>query len=318
MIFNMNFMKRKSQKILISMAIAVLLAVDLYGAPLGKLRITVLDSMGKPVPGIKVTINDTVDENLVFTVTTDKQGIAVQVGLQNHVVRVTLEKEGYRSIIKNIKIPVGLLVEERFTISTVAESLRQQEAGDPHAEAVQAFNEAVPLIKEKKYDDAAAALKKSVALDNTLFQPYYYLGMIYFEQGKHQEAVEPLSDVIRLNPDYGPAYRLLAAVYEKLGNNTQAEKYRKLAQEKGGKTPADAYNEGIDAFNAGNMDKAIQAFDEALKLDDTFAPAYYQLGMSYVNKGENEKAIAALKKFLELKPEGEEAETARSIIESFK
>ncbi len=312
-------MTMKANKIcIIFMMIATLIAVDLYSAPLGKLRITVLDSKGKPVAGVKVTIKDTVDKDLVFSVTTDKIGIAIQVGLQNHVFQVTLEKEGYRSIVKNIKIPVGLLMEERITISTVEEGLRQQEASDPHAQAIQAFNEATSLIREKKFVEATVALNKSIALDTTVYLAYYYLGVIYFEQGKFQEAVEPLTRVTTLNPDYANAYRLLAAVHEKLGDKTQAEKYSKLAQEKGGKTAADVYNEGVAAFNAGDMDKAIKAFDEALKLDEKFSVAYYQLGMSYVNKGENEKAVAAFNKYLELKPDGEEAETSRSIIESLK
>jgi len=312
-------MTMKTKKIsIIFMMIAALIVFDLYGAPMGKLRVTVLDSTGKPVAGVKVTIQDTVDKDLVFTITTDKSGIAVQVGLQNHVVQVTLEKEGYRSIVKNIKIPVGLLVEERFTISTMEEGLQQQEAGDPHVQAVHAFNQAASLIREKKFAEAAAALNKSIALDNTDYLAHYYLGVIYFEQGKFQEAVEPLTKATTLNPGYANAYRLLAAVYEKLGDKTQAEKYTKLAQEKGGKTAADVYNEGVAAFNAGDMDKAIQAFDGALKLDEKFSAAYYQLGLSYVNKGENEKAVAAFKKYLELKPDGEEAETAGSIIESLK
>lgn len=312
-------MTMKAKKIcIILMMVAALIASDLYSAPLGKLRVTVLDSKGKPVAGVKVTIQDTVDKHLVFTVTTDKIGIAVQVGLQNHVVQVTLDKEGYRSLVKNIKIPVGLVVEERFTMSTVEEGLQQQEAGDSKAQAIHAYNEAAAFLREKKYDEAIVSLNKSIALDNTVYLPYYYLGVIYFEQGKFQEAVEPLTKAAALNPAYANAYRLLASVYEKLGDKTQAEKYTKLAQEKGGKTAPDAYNEGVAAFNAGDMDKAIRAFDEALKLDEKFSPAYYQLGLSYVNKGENEKAVAAFKKYLELKPDGEEAETARSIIESLK
>lgn len=312
-------MTMKTKKIcIILMMIAFLIAVDLYSAPLGKLRVTVLDSKGKPIAGVKVTIQDTIDKHLVYTVTTDKAGIAVQVGLQNHVVQATLEKEGYRSLVKNIKIPLVLLVEERFTMSTVEESLRQRETGNSQAQAIDVFNQAANLIREKKYDEAAAALNKSIALDNTVYQAFYYLGVVYFEQGKFQEAVEPLTKAITLNPGYVNSYRLLAVVHDKLGDKTQVEKYTKLAQEKGGKTAPDAYNEGVAAFNVGDMDKAIQAFDEALKLDEKFSPAYFQLGLSYVNKGDNEKAVAAFRKYLELKPDGEEAETARSIIESLK
>jgi hypothetical protein len=40
--------------------------------------------------------------------------------------------------------------------------------------------------------------------------------------------------------------------------------------------------------------------------------------MNYLNKGVNDKAIACFKKYLELKPDGKDAETAKSIIETLK
>jgi tetratricopeptide (TPR) repeat protein len=314
----MNFLKMGIRINIIILMIAALMTSNLYSAIQGDLRITVLDSNGKPIEGVKITITDSIDKNLVHVVTTNKQGIAVQVSLPNHVLQVMLEKEGYRSIIKNIKMPPGRLLEKRITIPTIEESLHMQDNNSPQQQAINAFNEAVSSIKLKKYDEAIEQLKKSISLDETIFQSYYYLGVIYFEQGKFQDAVQALNDAIELNPEFEGAYRLLAATYEKLGDKKEAEKYTKLAQEKGGRKAADAYNDGIAAFNAGEMDKAVLAFNEAIQLDEKFAPAYFQLGMSYVNKGDNEKAITTLQKYLELKPEGEEAETAKAIIESLK
>jgi lipoprotein NlpI len=58
--------------------------------------------------------------------------------------------------------------------------------------------------------------------------------------------------------------------------------------------------------------------EEAVEIDPNLADAYYQLGLSYVNKAESEKAISNLEKYLELQPEGQYAETARSLLEYLK
>jgi len=311
----MAIMKAKKIAVL-TVVLASVLVLAIYGAVLGKLRVQVLDSGGKPIPGVKVTLQSTRVSTVVFEITTKKNGVAVQTGLQNHVFILTLEKEGYQPVKQNVKIPAGLLQNEEVTMYTAKEVLEQSIANDPHAQAVVAFNKAAAFINQKKYDEALESLEKTISLDDTIHQAHYYVGFIYFEKGKYQESLQSLLKAVELDAENAQAYRILAAVYEKLGKKEEAKKYTKLAQEKGGKTPLDAYNEGISAFNSGETDKAIAAFEQALKLDEKYADAYYRLGLCYLNKNENEKAIDALKKYIELKPDGEEVETAKAIIES--
>ena len=231
---------------------------------------------------------------------------------------MTLEKEDYLVLKKKIKITAGRVSEDKITLLTREEAIKQKEASDPHAQAVSEFKKGGDFIKEKNYEKALEALKKSISLDDSIYESHFFSAVVYYEMGKYKEAIEPLMKVIALKEDYTKAYRLLAAVYEKLGNKQEADKYTKLAQEKGGKTAIEAYNEGVHFFNTGDVDKSINAFEEAVKLDDTFAEAYYQLGLNYLNKGVNDKAITCFKKYLELKPDGKDAETARSIIETLK
>ena len=314
-----DIMNLNSKKIFITIIIiGILITFDLYGTVFGQLRLIVVNSEGKPIPDVNVTLEDIEITNITFKLVTNKKGLAFKSGLQNHVFLVTFEKENYLTIQKKIKIPGGRLKKEKITLLTREEASKQKEASDPHAQAVSAFERAASFIKEKKYDEALEALKKSISLDDSIFHSHYYSGVVYYELGKYKEAIEPLMKVIALQEDYAKAYRLLAAVYEKLGSKQEVDKYTKLAQEKGGKTAIEAYNEGVRFFNAGDVDKSINAFEEAIKLDDTFAEAYYQLGLNYLNKGVNDKAITCFKKYLELKPDGKDAETAKSIIETLK
>jgi tetratricopeptide (TPR) repeat protein len=215
-----------------------------------------------------------------------------------------------------VKIPAGLLQEEEITLSTTEESLQKAAANDPRSQAIDIFNKAAGFINEKKYDEALDALKKSKELDPSIYQTHFYMGVVLFEKGNYKEAIQPLLDAIELKNDDGGPYRLLAAIYEKLGNKEDAAKYTKLAQEKGGKTAIDVFNEGIAAYNRNETDNALAAFQKAIELDANFADAYYYMGMCYLNKDMNDKAILNLKKYLELKPNGEEAESAKSILDS--
>jgi tetratricopeptide (TPR) repeat protein len=305
-------------KPIIILIITVSLAASLYSVVLGKLRMKVVDSKGNPIAGVKITLLSTRVSTMEFKITTDKKGIALQNGLLNHVFTVTLEKDGYQTVKKNVKIPAGLLQREYITMHSAVEVRKEYLDNDPHSQAINSFNKAASLINEKKYQEALEPLNHSVSLDDTLFQAHYYLGYVYFELGEYQEALQSLSKVLEIKENYVQAYRLLAAVHERMGNTQESERYTRLAREKGGKTPFDIYREGIYAFNTGSTNKAIAAFEKVIQMDEKYADAYYRLGLCYMNKNENDKAIAALKKYIQLKPDGENVDTAKSIIDSLK
>ncbi len=288
----------------------------LFGVMLAQLRVTVTDNHGKILVGAKISIKNTEISGNDYNLTTDKKGMAIQTGMTHHVFMITIEKEGYQTYKTKYDMPAGGTRKVTWKLRSIKEVMKEQEANDPHAQAISKFNAAAALIEKKQYPEALILLEKAIELDANIYQTYYYQGVCYYETEKYKEAVGPLTKVTELKEDFAAAYRLLAAAYEKLGNKEQTEKYTKLAQKLGGKTALDVYNEGIAAFNAGNIDKAITSFEEAIKLDPKMADAYYQLGMNYLNKGQNDKAIACFKKYIEIAPNGKDAATAKSIIDT--
>ena len=52
----------------------------------------------------------------------------------------------------------------------------------------------------------------------------------------------------------------------------------------------------------GNVDKAIDDFTEAIRLDSRYAMAYYNRGLAYEKKGEPDKAVADLDAVVRLRP----------------
>ncbi len=313
-------LKHSTQKIMMLAMVAMVIYMGtglLWSLDVGKLRLVVNDSKGKTIDEANVTLRDTMDPVAkLITAKTKKNGVLVLNGLKNHVWEITVEKEGYTPSRKNVKIPAGLLLDEEMVLATTEETMQKMAANDPRGQAINEFNLAATKLNEKDYDGALEHLTKSISIDPNIFQAHFYSAVAYFEKADYNESIKSLNKAQELKPEDAQVYRLMAACYEKLGNKAEMEKYTKLAQEKGGKTPIDIYNEGVTSFNAGDTDKAIEAFENAVKLDPKFADAYYRLGLCYINKEMNAKAIENLKKYLELKPEGDDASTAKSILES--
>ncbi|HYR57794.1 MAG TPA: tetratricopeptide repeat protein [Chthoniobacteraceae bacterium] len=59
---------------------------------------------------------------------------------------------------------------------------------------------------------------------------------------------------------------------------------------------ADAYSRGVFCLQAEKDADAIQAFEEAVKLDPTFSDAWENLAMLYEKTGDTKKALDAFKK----------------------
>ena len=62
----------------------------------------------------------------------------------------------------------------------------------------------------------------------------------------------------------------------------------------GGENAESYYDEGLTASMKGDMARAVQCFEKAVRLDNTFAAAYHQLGKCYLRLGQAQQAIDLL------------------------
>lgn len=60
---------------------------------------------------------------------------------------------------------------------------------------------------------------------------------------------------------------------------------------------ADSFNLGNLCLQQGRYNDAIAAYEEALKQDPTFAEAWNNLAIAYQNSGQDDKAMAAFRKY---------------------
>ena len=117
------------------------------------------------------------------------------------------------------------------------------------------------------------------------------LGTYYYATGRLEEALTELQQAVKLDPQYGFAMNMLAYTYAQLRNYNQAiewfEKYALVS-------PADANPQdslGDVYYNIGEFDKALEKFEEALRIKPDFGSGY-KVSYIYALLGDYERATS--------------------------
>ena len=121
----------------------------------------------------------------------------------------------------------------------------------------------------KKFDEAAAAYRKSLEMNPKQKGVHFNLGTLLAEQKKFDEAMAELKLALELDPNYSAAWSNLALVAENL-----------------------------------ELDKeAIQAHEKVVALGKGQALNYFHLGVLYAKANQPDPAIAAFARAIELEPD---------------
>lgn len=142
------------------------------------------------------------------------------------------------------------------------------------------------LLLQGRIDDAINEFRKAAKLhDDKCAECFQKIGQAYFQQGKLKEAEVAFRQAAELKP------------------SNEAEMYNIL---------------GVVLYlqnQKGSFEKAAAALQRAIDLSKgSLVMAYYNLGFALIKSGREQEGIAALKKFLELAPEANEAAQARAVI----
>ncbi|HJT25300.1 MAG TPA: tetratricopeptide repeat protein, partial [bacterium] len=147
------------------------------------------------------------------------------------------------------------------------------------------------------------------------------MAYIYFQEGRWDKAIEEYKKLIALDPEDINTHNMLGDVYVKKGSTREAfEEYAKVSADFSGRGQADKaviVNKKIAALDSsllsaeaqkkqnlikqtlkaetameqGDMDVAIEALTEVLKLDVENLTAFYKLGELYEKKGQTAEAV---------------------------
>jgi Tfp pilus assembly protein PilF len=197
-----------------------------------------------------------------------------------------------------------------------------------------AYNDGITALEAKQYDVAIDNLNKAGEVDPKQVAVWTHLAQAYQEQagtktgGDHDAAVakglESYGKALELKPDDASIHNNYGLLLAKANKFPEAQaELEKAAQIE----PANAckyyYNLGALYTNAGQTDPAVDTFKKAIAADPNCADAYYQTGIALMGKvtttpdGKMIPApgtVEAFKKYLELKPDGPYAQSAKDMI----
>lgn len=180
-------------------------------------------------------------------------------------------------------------------------------------EAIKGFEETIAAAK--KFDDAQIA---SVA-EGRIPLTYYYKGNELRKQKQVEAAVAAYDKTLEMDPTYikaalakALAYRsagdedgMFAAIDQTLSIGSKGKDQRSLmTAEKLATTTT--YNNAVKALQAKNYAEVIKQLEKTIAYGNENATIYFQMGLSYNNMNQWDKAIEALNKGVELENGGNE------------
>ena len=145
-----------------------------------------------------------------------------------------------------------------------------------------------------------SAYRQALRLDSTYSEPHYGMGAVFAVQGKYVEAIAACRHAITLNPKLVQAYVTLGMAYHKYDMTEMSLDvlWQALHIEPGN---PDAYKAMGDTYaTMRKYDKAIEAYNLAIRRRTGFADAHYGLGVVFLESGDRKAAVAEYEELVEI------------------
>lgn len=199
------------------------------------------------------------------------------------------------------------------------------------------FADGVEALRARNYDVASTQLQAAAELDPGQHVVFAQLGEAYAGSARakrgeestalYKKAHDAYQKAIALKPDEASYHNNYGLALANSGNVAEAQaelsKAAQLDPTKGGRY---FFNLGAVLTNTGKIKEAAEAFKKATEADPNYADAWYQLGVSLSADAKlDEKTgkitaapgtVEALQKYMELQPNGPNAQPAKSLIDS--
>ena len=302
------------------------------------------DEEGKPIAGATVEFANQ-ENGRKLAVKTDKKGEYFTMGLTSGKYKVSLIGADGKVLwyVNNAPIALGddnvvnfdLAKEkaEAAKTSGVSEEQRKKyEQAMKEQGKIKNINalltQAADARKAGNFDQAITLLEQAADADQKKHDIVYgQLADAYVGAKKYPEAEGAYKTAIELAPTKGEYHNNLAQALLKQNKTDEAiAEYHKAAELDPAKAGMYYFNLGAVLTNRGMVDQANEAFDKSIAADPTKADAYYQKGVNLLGKATVDPKTGkmnapagtteCLNKYLELAPNGPNAQAAKDLLAS--
>ena len=314
--------------VLITLLLTVVCATSSFSQSTGILRGQVTGPDGEGVPGVKIVITGQERPIRTFETETNEEGRYRMMGLRDSPYEVTATTETATAMaVFTIRGGQNLTVDLDLGASAAAATAALSEedlANEARREELSAsFEQGVAASAAGDYVEAIAQFEIAISIVDTCYSCYHNIGLANLELGQIDEAEVAFKQALELRADNAASYTGLAGIYNAQRRfDEAAEMSAEAARLSGGGAgatdPVAVYNQGVIYWNAGNFPMAKEQFEQAVALDPNNADAHYQLAMASLNLGDMTSAVEALEKYIEIAPDGQNADQARGMIQQLK
>ncbi len=142
--------------------------------------------------------------------------------------------------------------------------------------------------------------RKAIREDPKFWEAYYNLGIVYFNTGRYEQALEQFNAVITALPNFDKPYYGRGLIYEKQKKFPQAiADFKKVAELNPNNFKAYYYLGKIE-IQKKDYKQAEEFLTKARKLNPEYAPIFYELGNLFYNQDRYRKCIEYYKKAVKL------------------
>jgi Tfp pilus assembly protein PilF len=182
---------------------------------------------------------------------------------------------------------------------TEARIKKEKESEANYKLGVAYLNDSSPNMQK-----ALMEFSKSIEINPKNKDAHYALGHVYAQRQDYPKAIEAFKTAIVLDPNYSEAHNYLGKVYELSGRDAEAIlAYEGALNNIQYATPQLPYwNMGLVYFRQKQYDQALEAFQQARRIEPVNADLLAKIGETYIQKGDMEKALSSYKEAVFLVP----------------
>jgi tetratricopeptide (TPR) repeat protein len=283
-------------------------------AQMARISGTVVDPDHQPIAGVTVTVTTPDSGQFELVKTTSKKGkVTLPFNNLEWQYEIRFEKEGFQTRTEPLRLTPGRTVREQWVMAPVATGAGAGEPGGGGegggSRAVRTFNEGVEAQRLGDLDLAADKYRRAAEINPELAAPHTALAAVASLREDWETAAAEAESALSLDPKDTRAMQLRYDAYRKLGDEAKASEAAAALREVGDLESAAAriFNEGVDAFNAGDVATAQSKFEQTIELSPEFVPAYVALAQISISQGSAAEALAMAQSALEREPENAHA-----------
>lgn len=175
----------------------------------------------------------------------------------------------------------------------------------------------VAYFKKRNFTEAGLAFEKCVGLKPDFSEAHSFLGSSYQEMGLGNKAEEEFKKAYALDNNFNASFNLAKIYFDKNEMDLALDYVQKSIQKNINSAPA--YNlQGAILNKMSRYSDAILSFQNALRIDPKYAIAGVNLGITYINNKEYDKAREIFNNILPLVQEQSLRDKINEYLEMIK